>query len=642
MHSSSLRPIDDASRERVAGLEVEVAAGERELAGLKTELQKLHKRYLEKIGPLYAELIPLDEAVAAAEIRAGLRVPDEELPEFDARTENFDVGCKPSPNLKRMFHDIARAVHPDRSAHHDGDERTRFRRHSLMAEANRAYAERDEDRLRLILRAWELGPDTTVLEGDDASPERLARRASALAARTVEIQAELADLRRSAIARLKSKIDDAQAQGWDLFAEMIRQIKREITMARATLARLERREAKLHKDETRKTKDERPAAHGSRPSKMPLVVAFLALSAVLFAQQPVPVSSFAALDAEVKAGAFGNVDRIYVLERGKPIVDFQYTRDYREISRGRVSAIGCGEGCTDASKMHQFNYFHPRWHPFFEGRPVHTLQSVTKSIAATLIGVAMQRGEISADAIGKSFLDFFKEYDLSRIDPRLRRATLEDVLTMRSGIEWHEQDRPLNETNTTVQLEWSKDWIQFTLNQPMDADPGAKWAYNSGGSQLLSHVIRRATGQHIDDYARAHLFGPLGIRDFHWKRTPTEHPDTEGGLYLTAEDLARIGSLYLAGGMWNGRRILPEGFTTRATTRHAKAVAPGWDYGYQWWITQRGTTEIWAGRGFGGQFLIVIPSRQISAAILSWNVFGGQARNIFNAVVDTLLAQSSK
>ena len=627
MHSTSLRPTDDAGREQVAALEVDVAAREQELAGVKADLQALHTKYLEEIGPLYAELIPLDAAVAEAEIRAGLRVADEPAPEtLEARTETFDVGCTPPPNLKQMFRDIARAVHPDRSGHHDTDERTKFRRHSLMAEANRAYAERDEDRLRLILRAWELGPALDLSDAGATTPERLKRRAAALAARVVEIETELADLRRSAIARLKIKIDDARAQGWDLFGEMIRQVKREITMARATLKRLEKREAAMKK------------SHHS--PNTPLVVAWLAASALVFAQTPIADPSFKALDVEVRAGMYGNIDRIYVLERGKPVVDLRYDQDYREISRGRVSAIGCGEGCADPSKMHQFNYFHPKWHPFFEGRPVHTLQSVTKSIAATVIGVAIQRGELAADALGKPFLEFFKEYDLSKIDPRLRRATLEDVLTMRSGIEWHEQDRPLNETNTTVQLEWSKDWIQFTLNQPMDADPGTKWVYNSGGSQLLSQVIRRATGQHIDDYARTHLFGPLGIKDFHWKRSPTGHPDTEGGLYLTAEDLAKIGLLYLADGAWNGRRILPEGFVTRATTRHVKVAAQGWDYGYQWWLTRRGETDVWSGRGFGGQFLIVIPSRQISAAILSWNVFGGQARNIFPAVVDRLISKS--
>jgi CubicO group peptidase (beta-lactamase class C family) len=98
---------------------------------------------------------------------------------------------------------------------------------------------------------------------------------------------------------------------------------------------------------------------------------------------------------------------------------------------------------------------------------------------------------------------------------------------MRSGIEWHEQDRPLDETNTTLQLERSSDWVGFTLLQPMDAAPGTKWVYNSGGSQLMSAMIRSATGQTIDRYAQEHLFGPLGIRELHWKFEPGGIPDTE-------------------------------------------------------------------------------------------------------------------
>jgi hypothetical protein len=107
-----------------------------------------------------------------------------------------------------------------------------------MAEANRAYAERDEDRLRLILHAWQHDPG--LVTGDDpvAEHERLKRRASRLNTRLVEIESEFAELRRSAIAQLKQKIDDARAQGWDLFAEMKRQVQREISMGRATLEKL--------------------------------------------------------------------------------------------------------------------------------------------------------------------------------------------------------------------------------------------------------------------------------------------------------------------------------------------------------------------------------------------------------------------
>lgn len=350
-------------------------------------------------------------------------------------------------------------------------------------------------------------------------------------------------------------------------------------------------------------------------------------------------AAFAALDKEIRDGVYGNVDRIFVTRNGHAVVNHRYARDYAAISRGRMGPLGCGDGCADKSWMHEFNYFHPNWHPYYQGRDVHTLQSVTKSIAATVIGVALGRGEIAA--LDRPFLQYFKDRDLSRVDPRLHRATLDDLLTMRSGIEWHEQDRPLDDTNTTVQLEKSQDWIAFTLSQPMDADPGTKWAYNSGGSQLMSGIIRTATGRFIDVYATDWLFKPLGIRDFHWKKTPTGHPDTEGGLYLSPEDLARIGYLYLHDGVWNGKRILPAGWVKNATTRHAKAVGGGWDYGYQWWIMNRNGIDVWAGRGFGGQFLIVIPDRHLVAVVNSWNVFDGRAGNVFNALLNAMLTGES-
>ena len=354
--------------------------------------------------------------------------------------------------------------------------------------------------------------------------------------------------------------------------------------------------------------------------------------------QGMRAEALAAIDTDARDGVYGNVDAIIVTRHGRRVADYRYTRDYPALSRGRVDALGCGEGCDDRSRMHAFNYYHPRWHPYHRGTSVHTLQSVTKSIAATVIGIALGRGDIKS--LDAPFLDFFKGQrglDLSGVDPRLQRATLRDLLTMRSGIEWHETDRPLDETNTTWQLEQSRDWIAFTLQQPMDADPGTKWTYNSGGSALMAGIIRKATRRDIDAYAAEHLFAPLGIRAFHWKPTPTGHPDTEGGLYLSAPDLAKIGYLYLRDGMWEKRRVLPEGWVRDATSPHVKGVAGNWDYGLQWWVTSRGGAEIWAGRGFGGQTLIVIPSRDIVAVVNAWNVFGGRAAGIFEPLVAALL-----
>jgi CubicO group peptidase (beta-lactamase class C family) len=281
---------------------------------------------------------------------------------------------------------------------------------------------------------------------------------------------------------------------------------------------------------------------------------------------PDPILDF---DSKIRAGAFGNIDHLLVVKNGRLVFNERYERDYREISRGRMGPIGCGEGCTDPDWMHEFNYYHPDWHPYLMGRDIHTLQSVTKSIAATVVGIALGRGRIGS--LNRPVLDFFKYRSFDNADPRLKKVSVRDVLTMRSGIEWHEQDRPLDDTNTTVQLEKSPDWIEFTLSQPMNADPGTKWAYNSGGSMLLSGVVKTATSLFIDDYAKQQLFVPLGIKDFRWKATPTGHPDTEGGLYLSAPDLAKIGYLYLHDGVWNGRRILPAGWVADATSRRLRA-----------------------------------------------------------------------
>lgn len=339
------------------------------------------------------------------------------------------------------------------------------------------------------------------------------------------------------------------------------------------------------------------------------------------------------------AGRHGNVDRMLVVHDGRLVFDRRYQRDYAAISSGRRSHIGCGAGaCTGLDwASSEFNYFDPAIHPFYRGRGVHTLQSVTKSVAATVIGAAIHRGDLPGT--GAPLLSLLRDYDLSRTDPRLARATLAHLLTMRSGIEWHEQDRPLDSTNTTLQLERSRDWVAFTLAQPMDAEPGEKWAYSSGGSHLMSAIIRTATGRTIDRYAEEVLFRPLGIRDFHWKQSPTGLPDTEGGLFLAAEDLARIGQLYLDDGVWAGRRILPEGWVAAATARQVER--PGFGYGYQWWRLDRGEIAVWAGLGFGGQYLIVVPSRRLIGVVNAWNVFGERVADPLRPFVDALLAASA-
>lgn len=233
-------PAAAADEARRSTLSAEVLRREAELDALKVELQRLQSRYLTEIGSLYRELSELEDRIYEAEVRAGVRSPATEEPSgASAEREAADAGVgafqcsnrsEPSDELRKVFRDVAKTIHPDLAM--DGPEWNR--RHSLMAEANRAYAERDADRLRLILHAWHNDPDSI---GDD-EPNATPRRIALLEQQLVVIDGEFAELRKSAIYRLKTKIESTRAEGWDLFAEMRLQVKSEVGRANARLAKL--------------------------------------------------------------------------------------------------------------------------------------------------------------------------------------------------------------------------------------------------------------------------------------------------------------------------------------------------------------------------------------------------------------------
>ncbi len=343
---------------------------------------------------------------------------------------------------------------------------------------------------------------------------------------------------------------------------------------------------------------------------------------------------------EIENGVYGNVDQLLLIKNGKLVFDQSFTNDYEKISKGKSGALGCGFAtCKDSTVFGDYNYYHPKWHPYYQNQQVHTLQSVTKSIASIMIGVAIKEGDISSTDV--RVVDFFEDYDLSIADESLKTATLENLLTMQLGMEWHEIDRPIDSTNTTGQLEASQDWIQFTLNQPMDTIPGTKWVYNSGASQLMSGIIKKATGLYIDEYAEKHLFTPLGIKNYHWKKTPAGYTDTEGGLYLEAQDLAKIGFLMLREGKWEGQQIISSEWVKKSVTKQVSFDKEK-GYGYQWWRDDQDGIEIWACHGFGGQYLLDFPKLETIAVVNSWNIFDEETESILKATKSAVIQSNSQ
>jgi CubicO group peptidase (beta-lactamase class C family) len=248
------------------------------------------------------------------------------------------------------------------------------------------------------------------------------------------------------------------------------------------------------------------------------------------------------------------------------------------------------------------------------------MQSASKSVTSMLVGIALRRGEIPG--VDVRVMPYFADFQ-TKPDPRRDAMTLRHVLTMTSGIEWDESSFPYTDPrNNCAVMEGKEDWVQYVLDQPMADEPGRKWQYNSGATQLLSYLLKKATGKQVDDYAREFLFDPLGI-EYEWKRTPRGLADTEGGLYLRPRDLAKLGYLFLKDGVWEGKRILPEGWVKDSTARQVE-LAEGGAYGYKWWIAPRlrpESPEAYAAHGYGGQLLIVVPKFQLLAVFTGWNIY---------------------
>ena len=206
--------------------------------------------------------------------------------------------------------------------------------------------------------------------------------------------------------------------------------------------------------------------------------------------------------------------------------------------------------------------------------------SVTKSLTSALAGIAL--GEHALGGLQQPIGRLLATHLPPNPDPRLRRATLEQVLTMTAGLPADSAD------GSPPSLVHASDWVRFVLSQHPLATPGGRFAYSSDGSHLLSAIVADSTGQPTLRYAQAKLFGPLGIASDHpftpvfaprnqaayqragfaWPTDPQGYQLGYGFLRLTARDLARFGYLYLKGGNWQGRQVVPAAYVRAATQPH--------------------------------------------------------------------------
>ncbi len=239
----------------------------------------------------------------------------------------------------------------------------------------------------------------------------------------------------------------------------------------------------------------------------------------------------------------------------------------------------------------------------------HNIYSCTKSVVSALIGIAFDKGYIKD--VNQPVLDFFPKHVAKNLGADKKAMTLENILTMTTGLQC--RDSYLYNWSGLQQLKWRADWVQFMIDLPMVEAPGTRFEYCNGASFLLSAILQEQTGMNALKFAEKHLFDPLGISDVTWPSNPQGITIGYGQLYMRPQDMAKIGYLYLNDGLWDGKRIISSQWIKASTRKHiASTLLPG--YGYQWWIVD---PSIYTAVGYQGQFIIVMPEKNIVAVFTS-------------------------
>jgi len=248
---------------------------------------------------------------------------------------------------------------------------------------------------------------------------------------------------------------------------------------------------------------------------------------------------------------------------------------------------------------------------------LHDARSVTKSVVALVLGIALDRGVVKA-RLDTPVFDLLPQYADLRTSEKAK-ITLRDLLTMSAGLQWDETVPYGTPQNSETQMDEAADPARYVLSQAVVAPAGEVYNYSGGSAVLLQAILKQATGKPLDVVTRELLFAPLGITDVDWIRYPkTGEPIAASGLRLRPRDFAKIGQLVLQHGMWNGRQLVPAAFVDQATTPQINGLDL-YFYGYQFWlgrslVAQR-EVDWSAAVGLGGQRIFVVPSLDLVAVV---------------------------
>lgn len=250
----------------------------------------------------------------------------------------------------------------------------------------------------------------------------------------------------------------------------------------------------------------------------------------------------------------------------------------------------------------------------------HIMYSASKSVTSILVGIAVDQNMIPD--VDQKVYEYFPEYKDTKWVNQKYDIRLKHVLTMSAGIDWVDWKYPHHDArNSTGAMARSGDWIKFVLDRDMIERPGNRFNYSDGLTMLLGGIIKRSTGMYADEFAEKHLFTPLGISEYSWRKSPGGSVITAWGLSLKPRDMAKIGYLFLRQGKWNDRQIISQKWVSESTKAQITDVTAGYGYGYQWWCGEKDIYDqfikVYYAAGMGGQLIFVSPSQNLVAVITS-------------------------
>ncbi|RDC71591.1 class C beta-lactamase-related serine hydrolase [Rhodovulum sp. 12E13] len=240
-------------------------------------------------------------------------------------------------------------------------------------------------------------------------------------------------------------------------------------------------------------------------------------------------------------------------------------------------------------------------------RPVN-VKSVSKTVVAALLGAAIDRGDVPGvrAALGEVAPGLIP----AGADPRVADLTLEDLVTMRAGLE---------RTSGANYGAWvsSGNWVADALSRPFVAEPGGRMLYSTGSFHVLGAALAEATGQSLLAQARARLGGPLGIEIPPWTRDPQGYYLGGNQMALSPRAMLRFGEMARQRGRWEGAQVLPEPWLEASFEPRTRSPWSGLGYGYGWFVGRAGGGPLALARGYGGQVIAVAPAAGMTVAITS-------------------------